>query len=132
MIVSSKGGAEGIIIKRGQALISVTEDMTPANSTLSRVIDYYTQDTDILSRRSLRNDKAGLRGCRELTEVVSREAAVPQEDVPGPVPHIINTEYFCQVNAHKYVTVLRNFESDKKQPAYQEIASRVAQSIQTD
>jgi hypothetical protein len=33
------------------------------------------------------------------------------------------------VNGHKYVTVLRNFEGDKKQGAYQEIALRVAKSL---
>lgn len=132
MILSSMGGAEAVIIKQGQAVISVMEEVKYENSTLKQLVDHYTQGTDVLSRRTIHNENAGNRGCSDLQEIVSREDAVPAQDVPGPVPHIINTELFCEVNSGKYVTVLRNFEDDKKQATYQEIALRVAESLRTD
>jgi hypothetical protein len=129
MILSSKGGAEALIIKRGQAVISVMEEREYLNASLSDVVDKYVKDTEVLSRTNIQNQNAGIRGCRELLEIVSKLTAVSAEDVPGPVPFFIYTEYFCEVNGHKYVTVLRNFEGDKKQGAYQEIALRVAKSL---
>lgn len=92
----------------------------------------YTKDSSVLSRRTVRNENAREQGCRELREIISKESAVPPEDVPGPVPYIINTEYFCEMNKHKYVTVLRNFEGDEKQAIYQQVALRVAESLRAD
>ncbi len=132
MILSSRGGAEAVVIKRGQAVISVKEEVQYADSTLSQVMGHYTQDTHVLSQKTIHNGNAGTHGCRDLREVVSREGAVPPEDVPGPVPYITNTEYFCEIERHKYVTVLRNFESDKKQAMYQQIALRMAESLRAD
>lgn len=130
MILSSKGGAQATLINRGQAVISVMEEEKKhARSTLSQVVDHYVRDTQVLLDRSIHNDKAGNLGCSTLREIVSREGAVPPEDVQGAVPYIINTEYFCEVNKHIYVTVLRNFEGDKKQRIYQRIALRVAESL---
>lgn len=131
MILSSKGGAEGLIIKRGQAVISVMEEREYLNASLSDVVDEYVKDTEVLSRTNIQNQNAEIRGCRELLEIVSKVPAVPPEDVPGPVPFFILTEYFCELNRHKYVTVLRNFEGDKKQAAYREVALRVAKSLRT-
>ena len=131
MILSSRGGAEGVIIKRGQAVISVVQEGN-TESTLAQVIDRYTQETNIVSRRAIRNENAGGRGCRDLQEILSRENAVPTQDVPKPAPVIINTEYFCEVNKRKFVTVLRNFEGDKGQEMYQHIALRVAKSLRVD
>lgn len=129
MILSSSGGAEAIVIKPGQAVISVIEEEKYAKSTLSQVVDHYIRDSDVLSRRNIHNENAPTLGCSDLREIVSRESAVPPEDVPGHAPYIINTEYFCEIKTHKYVTVLRNFEGDKKQARYQQIAMRVAKSL---
>jgi len=131
MILSSRGGAEAVVIKRGQAVISVWEEADYLNSTLSKVMDHHIQGTDVLSRKNIHNQNADDRDCRDLKEIVSKEGAVPPEDVPGPVPYIINTEYFCEVNGHKYVTVLRNFEGDKRQAMYEQIALRIAESLRT-
>jgi hypothetical protein len=128
-ILSSGGGAGAIVIKRGQAMISVMEERRYTDSTLSRMIDRYTQDTNVLSRKSVHNESAGAQGCRDLQEVISREGAVPPAGVPGAVPYIINTEYFCEISRRKYVTVLRNFEGDQKQAAYQQVALRLAESL---
>lgn len=131
-ILSSSGGAEGLIIKRGQAMIFVKKDEKYTNSTLSQMIDQYAQDTEVLFRKDIRNDMAGPRGCHKLKQIISREAAVPPEGMPGSVPYMLNTEYFCEIHGHKYVTVLRTFESDRKQATYQKIALRVAESLRAN
>jgi hypothetical protein len=113
-------------------MINVKEEGTPTGSTLAQVIDLYTQDTQVLSRHNIRNKNAGTHGCRDLLMIVSREPVVPPEGVPGPVPYVINTVYFCEINGHIYVTVLRNFEGDPKQGIYQRIALRVAESLRVD
>jgi hypothetical protein len=131
MILSSRGGAEAVVIKRGQAVISVREEREYPNASLADVVAEHTKDVEVLSRTNIQNQSAGIRGCRELLEIVSKDNVVPAEDVPGPVPFFIITEYFCEVNTRKYVTVLRNFEGDKKQAAYREVALRVAKSLRT-
>ncbi len=131
-LLSSKGGAEALVIRPGQGLISVMEDGDSLNTTLDQVVDRYLRDTFALSRRSLENENAGALGCRAMIEIVSREAAVPPEDVPSPPPFIINTEYFCQVGRHKYVTALRNFEGDERQASYQRVALQVAKTLRAD
>ncbi len=128
-IVSSKGGAEGIVIGKGQAMISVVE---ASQSSLTRVIDHYTQQVDILSKRDVLNTDRGNRACHTLREIVSKEAAVPPEDVPGHVPYMINTAFFCEAKTHVYVTVLRNYEDDKNQGLYQGVALEVAKSLSVD
>src|SRR5487761_159930 len=49
MILSSRGGAEAIVIKGGQAVISVMEVEGYVNSSLAQVIDHYNQNVDVLS-----------------------------------------------------------------------------------
>ena len=129
LILSSKGGADAIIIKRGQAMISVMQASGVVGSSLSRVIDQYSQGAEVLSQRNVHNEHSGNRGCRELEEVVSREPVVPPEDVPGQVPYVIDTEFFCELNGRAYVTVLRNFQNDRKQAYYQSVALKVAESL---
>jgi hypothetical protein len=135
-ILSSRGGAEGVIITDGQGLINASEEPKFRNLNLSQLIDYYTkwhEDLRVLSRRSIRNENAGSQGCRNLLEVVSKEPIVSPEDVrPKIPPNIINTEFFCEMNGRKYVIVLRNFEGDKKQASFQQTALRLAESIRVD
>jgi hypothetical protein len=123
-ILSSKGGAEGIIIKKGQALINVEQVESPKQ--MSEVIDLYTHETTELSRSNIpfQSDHRCV-----LTEVVSKEPAIPPEDATGKVPYIINTEFFCALNNRNIVLVLRNWEGDKRQSQYQEVALRMAKSI---
>lgn len=131
-ILSSRGGADAIVIKRGQAMISVIEAAEGGTPSLSQVMGRYTQGVAILSKRDVGNGNLAGRGCHDLREVISRESAVPPEDVPGPVPYIINTELFCKADKHIYVIVLRNFEGDKRQGQYQTIALQVAKSLRVD
>lgn len=132
LILSSKGGAEATIIKHGQAMISAMLAEGHAGTSLSQIIRFYSQNAEIMSRRRIQNRNAGKSGCSDLEETVSKEGAVPPEDVPGTVPYIINTEFFCQINQHTYVTVLRNFQGDSRQVTYQQVALRMAKSIRAN
>jgi hypothetical protein len=132
MILSSEGGAEAIVIKKGQAMIFVVEASEYPRSSLSQVIDRYTQNVAVLSRQDITNKEVVGRGCHDLREIVSKERVVPSEDVPKPAPYLINTEFFCEIDEHVYVTALRNFECDKKQAMYQQTALRIAKSLQMD
>ncbi len=125
---SSAGGAEGIGIKQGQAEITVMEAQESSKQTLAQVIVFYTQDTTVLSRKDVAGETASS-GCSELKEVISKEPAVPPGDSTISVPTIINTDFFCEVQGRKIVTLLRNWEGDKRQQEYQQVALRMAKGI---
>jgi hypothetical protein len=127
-LLSSKGGAEGIIIKRGQALITVMEAQESVAKTLPQVIDYYEKGTSVLSKKNL-SGEVGKGGCSDLMEIISQEPAVPPEDVPISVPYIMNTSFFCEIGERKIVVLLRNWKGDTRQENYQQIALRMAKSI---
>lgn len=73
---SSKGGAEGVGIKQGQAEITVMEAPESSKQTLTHVIAYYTLDTTVLSQKDV-SGEANPHGCTKLKEVISRESAIP-------------------------------------------------------
>ena len=125
---SSKGGAEGIGIKQGQAEITVMEAPDSSKQTLAQVIAYYTQDTTALSHKDFPGEAAP-HGCSDLKEVTSKEPAVPPSDSPISVPMILNTDFFCEADGRKIVTLLRNWAGDKRQQEYQQVALRMAKSI---
>jgi hypothetical protein len=125
---SSKGGAEGIGIKQGQADITVIDAQSSSTQTLAEVIANYTQDTTVLSRRDV-PPEAGKGGCRELKVVTSKEPAIPPADSAIKVPNIINTDFFCVVGGRKIGTLLRNWEGDKRQEEYQQVALHMAKSV---
>jgi hypothetical protein len=126
-ILSSNGGAEAIVIKRGQAEIIVMELKEPANATLSQLINNDLHDeASILSRRTIRNQTSS---CSNLTEVISKQEAVPSDDVPIQVPYIINTSFYCEINGRKFRTLLKNWQTDKQQEQYQHIALLIANSL---
>jgi hypothetical protein len=127
-LLSSKGGAEGIGIKQGEAEITVMEAQASSTQTLTEVIVNYTQDTTVISHRDVPVE-AGKGGCSELKEVTSEEPAIPRADSPIKVPNIINTDFFCEVAGRKIVTLLRNWEGDKRQEEYQQVALRMAKGI---
>jgi hypothetical protein len=125
---SSKGGAEGIGIKQGQAEITVMEAPDSSRKTLAQVIAYYSQDATVLSHKDVPGEPAP-HGCSVLKEVTSKEPAVPPGDSPISVPMILNTDFYCDVDGHKIVTLLRNWEGDKRQQEYQQVALRMAKSV---
>lgn len=125
---SSKGGAEGIGIKQGQAEITVMGAPESSKQTLAQVIAYYTQDTTVLSQKDVPGEMAP-KGCGNLKEVISKESAVPPGDSPIGVPTIINTDLFCEVDGQKIVILLRNWEGDKRQEEYRQVALQMARGI---
>ena len=127
-IRSSKGGAEGIGIKHGQAEITAMEAPESSEQTLHQVIAYYTRDTTIISQQDVPEEKVP-KNCSDLREVVSKEPAIPPGDSPISVPMIINTDFFCEVEGHKVVILLRNWEGDKRQQEYRHIALQMARGV---
>lgn len=127
-IRSSKGGAEGIVIDKGQAEIVVMEaDGSPAK-TLVQVIKSDTQGAVVLSTRDVPTEP-NRQSCSVLKEVISKEEAIPAEDSPISVPLIINTEILCVIDGHVITTLLRNWEGDSRQEDYRQVALQMAKSI---
>lgn len=129
-LFSSKGGLEALVIKNGQANIFVSEAQHPAK-TLSALIDVYAKNATVISQTSVITH-LDRRHCSNLEQVVLKKEAVPAEGMPRPVPYFIYTEYFCELGNHKIVLILKNWEGDKKQREYQQVASEMAGSIRLD
>lgn len=108
-LLSSKGGAEGIGIKQGQAEITVMEAPESSKQTLAQVIAFYTQDTTVFSHKDVPREP-GSHGCSNLKEVTSKEPAIPPADSSIKMPNIINTYFFCEADGRKIVALLRNWE----------------------
>ncbi len=96
--------------------------------TLAQVIAYYTQDATVLSHRDVPGEAVS-HGCSNLEEVTSKEPAIPPADSSIFVPTIINTDFFCEAEGRKVVTLLRNWEGDKRQEEYQQVALRMAKKV---
>ncbi len=129
---SSKGGAEGVVIKDNQACISVKEEPASSGKTLAAVINYYNKEGTILSRADISGGRGSGEGCRDLKRVVVKDPVVPPEDLPKrtKVPYFIYTEFFCEMNGPKFVTLIQqHWEGDERQEHYQQVALRMAESI---
>jgi hypothetical protein len=125
---SSKGGAEGVGIKPGQAEITVMDARESPKQTLAQVIAYYTRDTKVISQRDVPGGTVP-NSCSHLKQIVSKEPAIPPGDSPISVPTVVNTDFFCEVAGHNIVILLRNWEGDKRQQEYQQVALQMARSI---
>lgn len=126
LILSSRGGPEAVIIKHGQASISVTAG--PAGESLADTIRRYEAESSVLSRRDVAVRPVP-RGCGDMQEIVSREPIVPLADAPISVPYVVTTAFFCRMAHRTIVTLLRNYEGDPRQRAYRQTALQVALSI---
>jgi hypothetical protein len=127
-ILSSNAGAKAIVVKNGQANIKVFELTEYDGAPLSDVIDRYTHEGTILSRREITKNSP-VDSCRKLTEVIVMEPVIPPEDSPIKVPDIVYTDFFCEIGSTKFITVLKNFDGDKRQMYYRKVALRMAESI---
>jgi hypothetical protein len=116
-------------IKRNEAEIMVFEAQGSPGQSLSEIIDFYTKGGVVLLRNDVTDYEATKNSCRTLRQVVIKEEAVPAEDIPGPVPHVIYSDFFCEVSGHKFVTILKNWQGDKRQEIYQRIALNIAKSL---
>ena len=100
-LLSSKGGAEGVIIKRGQALITVMEPEGYSTKSLAQVIDYYTQGSSILLTKGI-FDKSSKQACTDLEESnFKKNRPIPPEDALISVPSFVDTDFFCEVDGRK-------------------------------
>lgn len=130
-ILSSSGHLTAVVIEKGEADISVAEEPEPARRPLAEVIHYYENGAPVLLRKSISPEQP--EACERLDEIVWKEAPVPLEDVaPSMRPHLtdfIYTGLFCQIKGRIVVLILKNWQGDKKQKEYQEIALRMAKSI---
>lgn len=97
--------------------------------TLAQVVAFYTQDTTVVSQKDVAGEPAS-KGCSNLKEVISKGPAIPPRDAAVSVPNIINTDFFCELDGHKVVTVLRNWNGDKRQEQYRQVALRIAKAIE--
>jgi hypothetical protein len=128
--LSSKGGAEAIVIKRGQARVTVIELTGSPFPSLSQIIDDDAKEAvAIVSRSDINNEDARKDSCNVLRKVVSKHEAVPAADVPIRVPYIIDTDFYCEINGRKFTTRLRNWDGDAQQEAYQRIALQIARTL---
>lgn len=128
-LLSSPGGREGIIIKPGQALLSVAEPQDTPTRTLAGVIAHFTKDVDSVTTRRDLPIEAASGGCQKLREVVSWEPLVPRAGMLVRPPDVIDTQYFCEVGARIVVTTVRNYADDPRTPEYRAVGLQVARSI---
>jgi hypothetical protein len=128
-ILSSKGGAEGVIIKDRQAEITVIEAPKSEKTTLEQVIADDMKGSSILSRRFLTIEHPVERGCSNLIEITSKEQVIPAEYAAVKVPYIVNTGFYCEVKGHKYITLLRNTLGDVRQEKYRSTALHIVESL---
>jgi hypothetical protein len=125
-IVSSPGGAQGVVIRRGQAEIVVMEIREPSGVPLSEVIDRDNRGAAVLSRRELRRPGApAAGGCGQLTEVVSR-------DEIGPGAYNIFTSYYCDIRGRRFSVLLRNWEGDVRRERDRTVALKMAWSLRLE
>jgi len=122
-IRSSGRGADGVIINRGQAAITVLQVASGANG-LESAIKRSNEGAEIISRQRIQT------GGAEIIKVISRAPAVPPGDIaPGKAPDEVNTQFFVLVASRVVCVSLINWDGDTKQAEYQEIAARMARSV---
>lgn len=128
-IVSSRGGAQGVVISPGQGEITVEVVLGRRGETLDTIVSHYTEGTRIISRDVFHVPSANQLGCRNIILVISKEPIIPAEDSPMHVPSVVYTQLFCQAGRRQIVTILKNFEGDKKQAEWQAIALQMMTSV---
>jgi hypothetical protein len=119
----NKERVEGVIIKKGGASISV--NLAPSGINSARDwIRRYNRDNVLLDDRTIPRLRSAPDGCQDLRRIVSRDEVAPNA-------FSIETDYFCSTPRGLYVVLLTNWEGDPHQPAYQDIAAKVALSLRT-
>jgi len=131
VILSSKGGAEGVIIKRGQGMINVEAVGSTQNGGIPAVIARNSRAAEILT--SKRIALPGNSGNIQAQEVVSRSPAVPPEDLPAgaKTPYEIRTEYLIEIGPQVIDVSVLNWDGDRRQASYQAIARAIAATIRS-
>lgn len=128
-IRSARGGAEGVIIKQGQASIGVFEPPDSAGPELDKIVHYYMRDEPVMSRREILR-RSRRHGCEQLTEAIFKEPIIPAEGALAKVPVTVNTLLLCRIGDRVIATLQRNFEGDGRQDYYRQVAVRMAGGIE--
>jgi len=128
-ILSSKRHAEAVVIDKGEASISVSAEPRSPVKTFAEVVNYYAQGTAPLSERNVLSPGRG--SCDRLREVVWKEPPVSPEDVPAQVhlTDFVYTGLFCGVRNRTIVVILTNWDGDRQEARYRQIALKMAKSI---
>lgn len=119
-ILSSRGGAEGVVIHDGQGEIIATISAKDPSLSFDDFVDGNLRDQAVLSREILLSPGRGR--CSRLMKIVS----LTEE---GPNSFVANTGIFCEINNDRVIVLLRNWQGDSHQSHYQDVALRMAQSI---
>jgi len=119
-LLSSKGGAEGVVIQQNQAEIITSVVARSSSSSFDEFIASNLGNQTVLSREEIAS--AGPAGCSRLHQVISREEE-------GPGAYVANTGIFCEIGTARVIVLLRNWENDNQQKHYQHMALRMARSI---
>jgi len=128
-ILSSKRHAEAVVIDKDEASIWVSAEPRSSVKTFAEVVDYYTQGTAPLSNRNILGPGRG--SCDLLREVVWKEPPVPPEDVPAQVhlTDFVYTGLFCEIKNRTIVVFLKNWDGDRREAQYRQLALQMAKSI---
>lgn len=119
-IMSSKGGAEGVRIRHGQAEIIAAIVHVASKTSLDQLISQSVRDQILVSQDNLA--ASARNGCGYLEKVVSL-------DELGPGFFVVNTAYFCELDKVGLVVTLRNWQGDKRQAEYEGIVLRLVRSV---
>jgi hypothetical protein len=119
-ILSSKGGAEGVVIQKNQAQIIVSTAPQPAGDSFDRLIALSVGKQTVVSTAELA--ATAPHGCMRLREVLSREEV-------GPTSYVSATAIFCDTGLTSVTVLLRAWQNDEQLRQYQEVALRMARSI---
>lgn len=123
-IRSSKQGAEGVGIGRGQAeIIASVQDIEPMQ-TLDQLIQRNVRNDEVLSDRPVDFSRSRVgQSCTNVREVISRNEI-------GPNTFVINTGIFCQIDNTLIIVLLRTWGSEERLREYQHIAEDISKSIE--
>jgi hypothetical protein len=119
-ILSSKGGAAGVIIQKNQAQIIVSTSPQAAGDSFDRLIALSVGKQTVVSTQELA--ATAPHGCMRLREVVSLEEV-------APTSYLSATAIFCDTGLSSVTVLLRARQNDAHLRQYQEVALRMARSI---
>lgn len=124
-ILSSGGGAEGVIIRRGQALITVIA--VGRAGDLQGAVARENRFATVISRRRI--TVSGTLGPGPICEITSRSPAVPPGDTLRMVPDEISTEFFRPLGSQIIAVRVLNWAGDRHQREYQAVGAAMAASL---
>ena len=127
---SSRGGAEGSVIRRGQAFLSVADATGEGAPDLAALVAARIRSHVVVRRDSIPGSAAS-GACPWFVEVDTRDPAAPPGTILGTVPDVNTAQFYCPIGTRRFVTFLSYYAGDPKQDVYRAVALRVARSLRT-